>query len=207
MIKALESRTFAGHKIEVRVADDGTIGFAGYATVYDQWYDVAGGPERGGWSEMITAGAAKTTLLGRPDVRLLVNHDGTPLARTRSGTLILSEDPFGLMASAPSLDPASPLVQTIRSALDRGDLDEMSFGFRVQRQEWNDDYTQRMIREYDLSVSGADVSIVTFPANPFTVAQLRAAAGIDELRANTRPGMSLAHAKAIATQIRAHAPA
>ena len=184
---------------ELRAADSGAIEFHGYATVYDEWYPVGGGPERGGWNEIVAAGAAARTLNAKPDVRLLVNHDGLPLARTRSGTLHLDEDKRGLIVSAPSLDAANPLVQQVRSAMERGDVDEMSFAFRVTRQEWNDDYTERTIREFDLSVSGADVSIVTYPANPATVAQLRAAAKIDEARAASS-GMSLVYAKALASQ-------
>jgi phage head maturation protease len=60
--------------------------------------------------------------------------------------------------------------------MSRGDLDQMSIGFRVTRQEWNGDYTERQIREVELF----DVSVVTFPASPTTTANLRA---IDDLLA------------------------
>lgn len=194
--------TVAG--VELRANTDGTVAFHGYATVYDVWYDVAGGPERGGWREMVAAGAATRTLKAKPDVRLLLNHEGLPLARTRSRTLVLDEDARGLLVSAPSLDLGNPRVQELRSCMDRGDVDEMSFAFRATRSEWNDDYTERIIREFALDVVGSDVSVVTYPANPYTVAQLRSAAGIDELRASTRlsTGMDTATARAILDQIR-----
>lgn len=183
---------------ELRVDRAGMIEFTGYATAYDHGYEVGGGPDKGGWVETISPSAATRTLNAKPDVRLLVNHDGLPLARTRSGTLTLTEDKRGLMVRAPSLDPTNPLVQQVRSAMDRGDVDEMSFAFRVTRQEWNDDFTERTIREFDLSIPGSDVSIVTYPANPATVAQLRSAAKIDELRSvAARPRMSLAYARAL----------
>lgn len=203
MTPTLEARQFTARGIELREDTDGNVAFRGYATVYDEWYDVAGGPERGGWREMVASGAGARTLNARPDVRLLLNHDGLALARTKSGTLTLSEDRSGLIAEAPALDMRNPRVQELRSGMDRGDIDEMSFAFRVNRQEWNDDYTERTIREYALDVAGSDVSIVTYPANPFTVAQLRAAAHIDELRtARSTTGMSLEFARAIATQVR-----
>ena len=44
-----------------------------------------------------------------------------------------------------------------------------SIGFRVHRQEWNEDYTERTIIEAELF----DVSVVTFPASPTTAASLR----------------------------------
>lgn len=199
----LEQRLYQA-RLELRASEGATtVSFSGYATVYDEWYDVAGGPEMGGWREMVSAGAAKRTLNAKPDVRLLINHDGLPLARTRSGTLMLTEDERGLLVDASALDLSNPQVMQLRSAMDRGDVDEMSFAFRTTRQEWNADYTERIIREFALDVSGSDVSIVTYPANPATVAQLRAAARVDELRSAARP-MSLAMAKAIATQISVH---
>jgi HK97 family phage prohead protease len=195
----IEVRFHHVSNIELRSGNNGTVDFTGYATSYEQPYEVGGGAERGGWSETIAAGAGKATLNLNPDVRLLVNHDGLPLARTRSGTLQLFEDRNGLGVHAPALDPANPLVQQVRSAMERGDVDEMSFAFRAIRQEWNDDYTERRITEFSLGIAGADVSIVTYPANPSTVAQLRSAAKIDELRsASPRHGMSLAYAKALA---------
>lgn len=207
--RLLEVRQFtAADRIELRAAADNTIEFRGYATVYDQWYDVAGGPEDGGWRERVAAGAGQRTLNAKPDVRLLGNHDGFPFARTRSGTLRLEEDARGLLALAPALDLRNPRVQELQSGMERGDIDEMSFAFRATRQEWNDDYTERTITEFALDVQGSDVSIVTYPANPYTVAQLRAAAKIDELRAAgpvSSSGMTLDMARAIATQVRVHA--
>jgi HK97 family phage prohead protease len=206
MAKVIEQRRHAA-QLEMR-ADADTVALRGYATVYDEWYDVAGGPERGGWREIVRSGAGKRTLNASPDVRLLVNHDGVPLARTRSGTLTLTEDERGLIVDAPSLDMRNPSVQELRSAMSRRDLDEMSFTFRVTRNEWNDDYTERTIAEYDLSVAGADVSVVTYPANPATVAAIRDAVKIDELRAactTTGAGMSLAFAHALREQLRRRA--
>jgi HK97 family phage prohead protease len=100
-------------------------------------------------------------------VRLLINHEGTPLARTKSGTLKLSAAPD--LRAVAELDPANPKVQEIRSAMSRGDLDQMSIGFRVHKQDWNNDYTERTIREVELF----DVSVVTYPASPTTTASLR----------------------------------
>ncbi len=156
--------------LELRQIDgDSNPTLDGYATVYESWYDVLGGPSNGyGWREMIATGAASKSVSEKDDVRLLVNHDGLPLARTRSGTLRLESDSIGLRSEA-ELDRLSPAVASVVSAMERGDADEMSLAFRAIRQEWNDDYTERIIREMELF----DVSIVTYPANPATVAQLR----------------------------------
>jgi HK97 family phage prohead protease len=169
-VPELEHRRLAD--VELRMDGDTPV-LDGYALVYEYRYDVAGGPEAGGFTEVIARGAAAKSA-GEADVRLLVNHDGVPLARSRGGegTLTLSSDDVGLKVRA-ELDPANPKVQELRSAMNRGDLDQMSFAFRIPkgegRQEWSKDYTVRTIREVQLF----DVSVVTYPANPATVAKLR----------------------------------
>lgn len=160
-----ESRALS--RVEIRMDDDTPV-LDGYAVVYDYRYDVAGGPELGGFNELVARGAAKKSA-EEADVRLLVNHAGVPLARTKSNTMTLESDDIGLRVRA-ALDPSNPAVAELRSAMARGDLDEMSFGFRVLRDEWSADYAERTIREVKLY----DVSLVTFPANPATVAQMRA---------------------------------
>jgi HK97 family phage prohead protease len=165
LLGTLERRT---RPAEVEIRSDGnssTFTVRGYASVVEHSYEVYGGPERGGWNETIARDAFAKTLAEKPDVAFLINHDGIPLARSRSGTLTLSADNTGL-ASEAEIDAESPLGQTLRSAMKRGDLDQMSFGFRVTRQEWNDDYTERRITE--VSLDHGDVSIVTYPANPAT---------------------------------------
>jgi HK97 family phage prohead protease len=158
--------------VELRMDGDTPV-LEGYALVYEYRYDVAGGPEAGGFTEVISRGAAAKSA-GEADVRLLVNHDGVPLARSRGGegTLELESDDIGLKVRA-ELDPSNPTVQELRSAMNRGDLDQMSFAFRIPkgegRQEWSKDYSLRTIREVQLF----DVSVVTYPANPATVAKLR----------------------------------
>lgn len=188
----LEARSFA--RGELRRDDDGNPVLDGYATVYEYPYEVAGGPPYG-WVETIAEGACLRSVRERDDVRLLVNHEGVALARTKSRTLALESDEIGLRCAS-TLDGASPLVQTLASAMDREDMDEMSFAFQVLRQEWNADYTERRILEVKLF----DVSVVTYPANPAAVAQLRA----DDPAPETSPapaGLSLSLARAQAAQL------
>lgn len=153
---------------EARENDDGTIHLSGYATTWDTWYDVAGGPPWG-WVESIAKGAASKSLAERDDVRFLVNHDGLPLARTKAKTMTLAADDIGLLVDVPSLDPRSSVVADLASSIRRGDLDQMSFAFYVVRQEWDEDYTRRVIRELRL----VDVSAVTYPANEATIIGIR----------------------------------
>jgi HK97 family phage prohead protease len=207
----IETRYFQP-QIEMRSVATGSAEFRGYASAYDQWYDVAGGPEAGGWRERIAPRAGKMTLRGKPDVRLLVDHNPTlVLARTKSKTLVLEEDDAGLLAYAPSLDLRDPHALSAAVKVERGDVDSMSFAFRAIKQEWNKDYTERTIKEYDLHVEGSDASIVTFPANKAALATMRSVlfdgdvVDIAELRSAHTPTtytLSLDIAKAIREQIR-----
>ena len=54
--------------------------------------------------------------------------------------------------------------------MQRGDMNEMSFAFRVLKQVWSENDTQRRITE--ISLDKGDVSLVNFGANPATSAQL-----------------------------------
>jgi HK97 family phage prohead protease len=117
----------------------------GYASVTDAPYQMR--DFLGEYEEVIRSGAFTKTLAEKDDVRLLLNHDGLPLARTKSGTLTLTEvmsgkdDPqgrgqTGLWVEA-DMDPRSSLATDVKLAMERGDLDEMSFAFQVIRQEWS----------------------------------------------------------------------
>jgi len=157
-----ESRQSAS--FEVRAIDDATVAVEGYAAVFNQ-ETVIGGQ----WREQIAQGAFRDAI-GRDDVVFLVNHNGLPLARSRSGTLELSEDDHGLHIRA-LLDPTDPDVRAIVPKMKRGDLDKMSFAFVPTRQSWDDedDMPRRTIEEAELH----DVSIVTTPAYSGTEIGLR----------------------------------
>lgn len=168
-----ERRTITNAKCQYR--SDGTDShiakFQGYASMTGVPYEV--NDWLGTYTETVERGAFGKTLQERDDVRLLLNHEGMPMARTASGTMSLTEDQLGLESLA-DLDTRMSLTSDVALALERGDLDQMSMAFRVTRQEWNEDYTERFIREVQLY----DVSIVTYPASTTTSAKLR---GLDVL--------------------------
>lgn len=160
-------------RAEVREEDEG-ITVEGYAAVFDQEADIGGM-----FREKIERGAFKDAI-GRDDVVFLINHDGLPLARTRSGTLTLEEDKHGLKIRS-VLDPSDPDVARIAGKMKRGDLDKMSFAFWPDTQEWDDsgDIPVRTIKQASLH----DVSIVTTPAYDGTEIGLRS---LQEFRDETR---------------------
>jgi HK97 family phage prohead protease len=152
--------------LEVRDDDGEGITLSGYASTFDDPYDM------GWYTETVAAGAFKRTLGRKPDVRLLLNHGGLPLARTTSKTLTLDTDAKGLRVSA-NLDPSDPDVAAMIPKMKRGDLNQMSFAFRVDSDMWEDDFSKRTLRDLDLD--NGDVSVVTYPANPNATVGLRAA--------------------------------
>ena len=168
---APERRGLPVADFELRKQGD-NLALRGYASVFNAPYDMYGGPEKGGWTEVVSSDAFDQTLREKPDLHLLINHEGLPLARTKSGTLLLSVDKTGLLVDVPNLDRRDPDVQRLEVKMNRGDLDEMSFAFRVKRDEWDEDDSQRTLRE--VSLHKGDVSVVNFGANPATSVHLRA---------------------------------
>lgn len=159
-------RRMAVESLELRDDSEGTT-LSGYASTFNQPYDM------GWYREKVAPGAFKRSLGQTPDVRLLINHDGLPLARTTSGTLTLSEDERGLKVDA-RLDPSDPDVAALLPKMRRGDLNQMSFGFRLMGDtgdEWSKDMSERTLRALD--IHDGDVSVVTYPANPGTHAAVR----------------------------------
>lgn len=159
-----------GIPAEIR-ADETGIKVSGYAAVFGEITDIGGY-----FREVLERGAFKEAI-GRDDVVFVINHEGLPLARTRSGTLTLKEDERGLYMET-TLDAEDPDVKSIVGKMKRGDLDKMSFAFRAEVQEWDDtqDPPLRTIRKASLY----DVSIVTTPAYDGTSIGLRS---LEEARA------------------------
>jgi len=162
-MKKIERRTFTVRDVEARQAADGTMRLAGYAAVFDDPSVPLPFVER------IAPGAFRKTLSETPDVRLLINHEGLPLARTKNGTLTLTEDSRGLYMDAEIADTSEG--RDLYKLVERGDVDQMSFAFRVIRQKWSEDRSMRTLIE--LSLADGDVSIVTYPAYPTTTVEAR----------------------------------
>lgn len=161
-----ESRNVTA-RLEVRSASsDEELIVEGYAATFSEPYELYGGPPWG-WTEEVDPGAFDKTLASNPDVPLLLNHEGMPLARTKSGTLQLSVDKAGLKMRA-TLDKRDPQVQSVAVKMERGDMDEMSFAFWVIRDEWtyDDDAEHRLLKE--VNIHKGDVAIVNYGANPNT---------------------------------------
>lgn len=147
---------------ELRIAEDSPV-ITGYAAVFNTWADI------GGWfRESIRPGAFVKTIKEN-DIRALFNHDEDfVLGRNKAKTLTLREDTKGLSVeiNPPGTGWANDLLISMR----RGDVNQMSFGFTVNKAEMDYDKDERVLTDVTLF----DVSVVTYPAYPTTSAQVRA---------------------------------
>lgn len=130
----------------------------GHAAVFNQLSE-----DLGGFREQISTGAFSNALQEGQDVVANVNHeDDSLLGRTRSGTLKLKEDSTGLLSDIAV--PNTTLGNDMLELVGRGDIDKMSFRFRVrpggELWDFSGDIPIRTILDVDLY----DVSLVTFPA-------------------------------------------
>lgn len=169
-------------QLEVRGKAGPVVELVGYATVYERAYEMW--DMFGPYEEVVREGAGTKTLSENPQTQLLLNHGGLSMAYTRAGTLRLSEEPAGLQLAA-DVNTSRSDIRDMVTAIEDGNVDEMSFAFRVTRQQWSPDFMQRDILEYD--IHRGDVSVVNFGANPATAVAMRGLdfdrMGDDEARA------------------------
>lgn len=155
----LERRFIKGGQMR---AKDGSPGIEGYASVFNEPYDM-------GWGliETIKPGAFTRALREKQDVRCLFNHNANNLlGRTKAGTLRLKQDGTGLHFDC-DLDPEMSLAADVQRMIQRGDLDGCSFAFQVTKVTWREekDADGRMISYRDIEdVDLYDVGPVTYPA-------------------------------------------
>jgi HK97 family phage prohead protease len=154
---------------ELRVAASGDpekkneLVITGYAALFDSRSE-----DLGGFVEEIDRGAFADALKRSDlDVRFLINHDSNlVLARTKSGTLELSEDERGLRIYA-RIAPYS-YAEDLRIAIERGDVDQMSFAFTTEQDSWSKTEDGENLRRVSRVKDLFDVSVVTYPAYPET---------------------------------------
>ncbi|MDT7016356.1 HK97 family phage prohead protease [Latilactobacillus curvatus] len=164
-MKQREMRTFQITQFNRRDAtDEQPAQIKGYASVFNSPTIIAGC-----WQEQIEPGAFSKTLT-EDDVRALFNHNWDHvLGRAQAGTLTLNEDDHGL---AFEIDlPQTTTARDLAISMERGDINQCSFGFIPTIDEWDysdPDMPVRTIKEVQLF----EISIVPLPAYDDTEASL-----------------------------------
>ena len=163
------------YSVELRADTDdngvieGTPIVFGKKTRIKDWY--------GEYDEVIDARALDNADL--KDVRLFVNHDTDKITLARSknnnpnSTMSFIVDETGMHITA-KLDVENNVeARAVYSAIKRGDVDGMSFMFRVKDEEWQDidaEIPTRIIRGISIV---HEVSVVNYPAYPQTSVNAR----------------------------------
>lgn len=167
-----ERRNITATELRAIADEKGLRHITGYAAVFNSLSE-----DLGGFREKIEPGAFRKTI-NADDIRALWNHDDNyVLARNISGSLLLSEDQRGLKFDI--IPPDAQWARDLMVSIERGDIDQMSFGFRTISDKW-ETINSEEIRTL-IEVKLFDVSPVTFPAYPDTEVGLR---GLEEYRKN-----------------------
>ena len=158
------SKEIRAFNFEVRADQNEEHGhfLAGRPIVYDARTDL------GGWDEIIEKGALDGADL--KDVRFLINHntDMIPLARSRNNndnsTMQMTVDDEGMEIRVDLDVDNNAEAKSLYSAVERGDLDGMSFMFTVDSDKWEDIESEHPTRTIVKLGKVFEVSAVTFPA-------------------------------------------
>lgn len=135
---------------------------AGYAALFNSETVIAGL-----FRERIAPGAFRDSLQRKDDVRALFNHDPNyVLGRTKSGTLTLREDNYGLHYTV-QINPNDPAALSVVARAERRDVSGSSFAFAIDDpndEEWQLDDRKKLPLRILRRLRLVDVSPVVFPA-------------------------------------------
>lgn len=161
-MEKLEKRNLPIQELRVITAGDSRK-ITGYAAVFNSLSE-----DLGGFREKIKPGAFRNALKSS-DTRALWNHDANiVLGRSTAGTLTMKEDKRGLSIEIDPPKWADPYLESI----ERGDVSQMSFGFIVKSDQWEDKEGATIRTLIDIA-DLRDVSVVPFPAYQDTSVAIR----------------------------------
>lgn len=144
-------------RFETREAGDGALYIEGYFAVFNSPYELWEGA-----TEIIKPGAFSGCL--SQDVRALINHDTTlVLGRTKAGTLTIKEDSRGLWGSI-QINRDDVDAMNLYARVQRGDVDQCSFGFEIERETFVDLGGGAYRWEIESINPLYEVTVCTFPA-------------------------------------------
>lgn len=144
-------------KFQTREAEDGDLHIEGYFSVFNSPYELWEGA-----TEVVKPGAFDDCL--GQDVRALINHDSTlVLGRNKAGTLELKQDAHGLWGSI-KINRNDSDAMNLYSRVQRGDVDQCSFGFNIERETFVDLGGGTYRWEIEKIGQLFEVSVCTFPA-------------------------------------------
>ena len=182
----LISRSFNDYQIR-KEENEERAHITGTPIVFEQATDIGGY-----FKEIISRGAISNDVL--KDVAFFYNHDlnTKPLARTRTGKLKFEVTDEGVKMDA-DVNLKRNDVNDLYLSIEDGDIDGMSFMFRVEEEEWKDLDTEYPTRRINKIGYVQEVSAVNYPAYEGTEIYARANSSLD----NELNALDSARAKAM----------
>lgn len=153
-----ETRQIRSVSLQFKTRADDATGdkyISGYFSVFNTNYEIWPGA-----TESVSPEAFDGALAD--DIRCLIDHDTRlVLGRTKAGTLTLKTDSRGLWGEV-KINPNDSDAMNLYERVNRGDVDQCSFGFDILDEEFEDNgssihWTIKKVKLYE-------VSVVTFPA-------------------------------------------
>ena len=144
--------------IELRSDDTEKRKMVGHAAIFNSETNIGDF-----FVERVAPGAFAESIM-KDDIRALFNHNPNYVlgrSNSKTKTLRLGEDEKGL---AIEIDPPdTQFAKDLTISMERGDIDQMSFGFRVIKESWESRENGLDVRTLE-KVKLYDISPVTFPA-------------------------------------------
>ncbi|HZG10528.1 MAG TPA: HK97 family phage prohead protease [Kurthia gibsonii] len=156
----VEKRNLTTNSVEIREDENGMRTLSGYAVKWDM-KSVTMGWRR--FREQFKRGAFTESMANEDQLALWSHDTSKVLGRTKNGTLRLFEDEIGLRFELDLLD--TTLGDDAYKTIKRGDVDGVSFGFSMLKQEWDEADPDNVIRTIT-KAKLLEISPVAFPAYP-----------------------------------------
>lgn len=166
MTTVAEKRNLTTNSVEIR-EEEGKRTLTGYAVKWEMKSHAMGWRQ---FKEQFKRGAFTDSLTNHDQLALWSHDTSKVLGRTKNGTLRLFEDEIGLRFE---LDlPNTTLGNDAYETIKRGDVDGVSFGFNMLKQEWDENDVENITRTI-LKAKLLEISPVAFPAYPDSQVQAR----------------------------------
>lgn len=166
LTKKSEKRNLTASNVEIR-EEEGKRTLTGYAVKWEMKSHAMGWRQ---FKEQFKRGAFTESLTNNDQLALWSHDTSKVLGRTKNGTLRLFEDEIGLRFE---LDlPNTTLGNDAYETIKRGDVDGVSFGFNMLKQEWDENDVENITRTI-LKARLLEISPVAFPAYPDSQVQAR----------------------------------
>lgn len=161
-----EVRTIPAKELRITpLAGDGSRTISGTAIVFNsRSVDM-------GFREVVCPGAVTETLSDGSNKLLLNNHDTSQvLGSTRSGNLKITTDSNGVNFSC-KIDTRQSYASDLAIAVERGDVQGCSFGFRTNQDSWSDN-AGTLVRTLE-AIEVMELSLTASPAYEQTSTSIR----------------------------------